>query len=181
MPNSIQVVPFALFVLMTVAGGNALAERADRTKPVALEADTVKVDERNQIQIFEGDVRLTQGTLEIRADRLLVTQDKQGFQRGVAQGRTERQAMFRQKREARTEYIEGEADRIEHDSQAERTDFLGNAKVRSGKDEVTGPHIRYDGRTETYLVNGRSGDVLPDQTGGGRVRVVIQPKQDTPN
>jgi lipopolysaccharide export system protein LptA len=170
--------PILLLLFSSLLSAPSHAERADRSKPVSLEADSVKVDERNQVQTFEGDVRLTQGTLEIRAERMLVTQDKQGFQRGVAQGKGERQAWFKQKREARAEFIEGQADRIEHDSQNERTDFFGNARVKSGKDEVTGPHIRYDGRTETYLVNGRSGDVLPDQAGGGRVRVVIQPKNE---
>ena len=55
--------------------GHAIAERADRTQPVNIEADKVTVDERKKIHLFEGKVVLTQGTLEIRGDTLTVTQD----------------------------------------------------------------------------------------------------------
>lgn len=156
----------------------AMAERADRSQPVHLEADKVTVDDKQHIQIFEGDVRLSQGTLEIRCHRLHVTQDANGFQRGTAFGNAAQPASFRQKREALNEYVDGRGDRIEHDSKLEKTEFFGNARVKSGKDEVSGPYIRYDGKTENYVVNGRSGETGVTPETGGRVRVIIQPKSE---
>ncbi|MFI4923287.1 MAG: LptA/OstA family protein, partial [Burkholderiales bacterium] len=41
----------------------ALAERADRGKPVNVEADKVNVDDANKVSVFEGNVVLTQGTI----------------------------------------------------------------------------------------------------------------------
>src|SRR5689334_570309 len=80
----------------------AQAERADRTKPVNLEADRVTVDDAKQIATFDGNVILTQGTLVIRGDKMIVQQDADGFQRGTAFGNL---ASFRQKREGYDEYI----------------------------------------------------------------------------
>ncbi|MFN4063412.1 MAG: LptA/OstA family protein, partial [Parazoarcus communis] len=54
--------PSILLIAATLASP-ALAERADRDKPVDIEANRVTVDDRNKVHIFEGDVVLTQGTL----------------------------------------------------------------------------------------------------------------------
>ncbi|MBC7204905.1 MAG: lipopolysaccharide transport periplasmic protein LptA, partial [Methyloversatilis sp.] len=50
----------------------ARAERADRDKPVNLEADKVTVDDRTRTHTFEGNVVFTQGTLTIKANRVVV-------------------------------------------------------------------------------------------------------------
>ena len=71
---------------------------------------------KRQVQIFEGNVILNQGTLQIRTNRLVVTQDADGFQKGVATGGANGLARFRQKRDGKDEYIEGEGERIEHDA-----------------------------------------------------------------
>ena len=152
--------------------GAALAERADRDKPVNMEADRVAVDDINKVQIFEGNVTLIQGTLVIHGDKLVVTQDIAGFQSGVATGNL---ARFRVKREGRDEFVEGEADRIEHDAKTEITKFFNRAHVRSGQDEVRGQYIEYDGQAENYVVtSGPAGAVKPGAE--NRVRAVIQPK-----
>lgn len=157
----------------------AIAERADRDKPVDLEADKVSVDDAQKVLIFEGNVVLTQGTLVIRASRLVVVQDKAGFQKGTATGKP---ARFKQKREGLESYIEGEAERIEHDTRNDRTEFFINARVKSGGDDVSGNYIAFDGLTERYLVTGTP-KTTPGTTtapaGDTRVRATLQPKKDT--
>jgi hypothetical protein len=64
----------------------AWAEKADRDKPVNIEADRVSVDDVKKLQVFEGNVQLVKGTLIIRAERIVVSQDDDGYQRGVATG-----------------------------------------------------------------------------------------------
>ena len=91
----------------------ALAEKADRDQPVNIEADRLTVDDRNKVHIFEGNVILTQGTLTIRGDKLVVTQDAAGFQNGVATAAGKGLATFRQRRDGSAEYVEGEAERID--------------------------------------------------------------------
>ena len=157
----------------------ALAERADRNKPVNLEADRITVDDIKKVHIFEGNVQLLQGTLSIRTEKLVVTQDVDGFQKGVATGGEGGLAHFRQKREGKDEYVEGEAERIEYDGKAEKAEFFLRAHVKSGQDEVRGQYIAYDGKTENYLVtSGPAGTIAPTVPGkDSRVRAVIQPKR----
>ena len=103
-----------LTTVLALAGAlqPALAEKADRDQPVNIEADRLTVDDRNKVHIFEGGVILTQGTLVIRGDKLVVTQDAAGFQNGVATAAGKGLATFRQRRDGSTEYVEGEAERI---------------------------------------------------------------------
>jgi len=92
----------ALLAFLALAAPLLHAEKADRSKPVNIEADRVTVDDKNKIHIFEGHVVLTQGTLTIRSDKLVVSQDMEGYQRGIATGGEGGLARFRQKREGRT-------------------------------------------------------------------------------
>ena len=169
--------PIVLILSLCVATPS-LAERADRDKPVNLEADRITVAEAKQVHVFEGRVQPIQGTLIIRTEKLVVTQDAEGFQRGVAYSGEGGLAHFRQKREGKDEYVEGEAERLEYDGKKEVAQFFTRAHVKSGLDEVRGQYISYDGKSENYVVtNGPGGTVVAPVDGrDARVRAVIQPK-----
>lgn len=177
----VSVARRAAVVLIALASvGPALAENADRSKPINLEADKVSVDERSRQHVFEGNVALSQGTLLIRADKIVVTQDAEGFQRGVATGGPGGLARFKQKREGRNDFVEGEAERIEHDGKNEVTEFFKRAFVKSGQDEVRGQYVKFDSRTENYTVTGGGKEASTPAPGGSRVRAVIMPKNTEP-
>ncbi|MFN6961010.1 MAG: lipopolysaccharide transport periplasmic protein LptA [Rhodocyclaceae bacterium] len=175
---AITLRPAIIALLLLLVAGNALAERADRDKPVHLEAARVTVDDAKRIHVFEGNVVLTQGTLTIRTAKLVVTQDADGFQKGVATGGENGLARLRQKREGKDEWIEGEAERIEYDAKSEKAEFFNRAYVKSGSDEVRGHYISYDGKTEQYLVTAAPG--AKPGSAEGRVTAVIQPKNAKP-
>lgn len=147
------------------------AERADRDKPVHLEADQVEVDDVQQISTFVGNVKLTQGTMLIRGDKIIVVQDDEGFKHGTAYGNT---ASFRQKREGLDEYVEGYGERIEYDTRAETVDFYVQARLKRDLDEVRGEHITYSAKTEIFQVD--SGGASSGKEPPKRVRAVLQPK-----
>lgn len=178
--TSFRLLPLAALLALCAASPFALAERADRDQPVNIEANKVTVDDRNKVHIFEGDVVLTQGTLVIKGDKLVVTQDASGFQNGVATATGQRLATFRQKREGSNEYVNGEAERIEYNSRTEKAKLFVRAKVTSGGDEVRGHFIEYDSMSENYLVTNAPGaaPTTASSGGDGRVRAVIQPKSD---
>jgi lipopolysaccharide export system protein LptA len=161
--------------LLAALPGLVHAERADRDKPVNIESDRMTVDDQNKVNIFEGKVVLTQGTLVLRSNKLVVTQDASGFQRGIATGGPNGLAHFRQKREGSDEYTDGEGDRIEHDNKLEQTELFGHAWVRSGKDDVRGEYIFVDGKTGNYSATSGPNGTSAAAT-GGRVRAIIQPK-----
>ena len=155
----------------TLWATTALAAREDRQAPVDIEADRVSIDDRNKVHVFEGHVKLTQGSLMIQSDKLVVIQNASGFQAGTATGGRNGLASFRQRREGSEQYVEGEAERIEYDAASERTRLYNRARVSSGGDVVQGQFIEYDAISERYRVLG-----TPSQD--GRVRATIQPKSE---
>ncbi|HMM46418.1 MAG TPA: lipopolysaccharide transport periplasmic protein LptA [Thiobacillaceae bacterium] len=147
----------------------ALAEKADRDKPINLEADTVTLDDIRKISVYEGNVILSQGTLLLRADRVQVTQNERGLEKVIAIGRP---VFFRQKLDDREEFIEGYASRMEYEGTNNQLELIGEARLRRGPDELRGAQISYNANTEFYKVVGQAGA----QTPAGRVRAVIRPK-----
>jgi lipopolysaccharide export system protein LptA len=162
----------ALCSLLLLLWSNLLyAENADRDKPIHLESDRVLIDDVKQTSVFEGGVELTQGTLRIQAEKIVLTQDKQGYKHCTATGKL---ASFRQKHEGTDDYIEGYGERIEYDTRAETVDFFVQARVKRDQDDVQGDHIAYSTRTEVFQVSGDPAHANdPDK---GRVHAVIQPK-----
>ena len=160
----------ALIVLATST--QVYAEKADRDKPVNLEADSVTLDDIKKVSVYQGNVILSQGTIMLRADRIQATQNDQGLQRVSAVGKP---VAFRQKLDGREEYIEGFADRIEFDNVKSQLELIGQAKLRRGQDELRGAQISYNTNTEFYRVIGQPNA----QTPAGRVRAVIRPKPAT--
>ena len=167
----LRLVPALGFALLAVVPAHA--EKADRDKPVNLEADRVTVDDAKQTAVFEGNVVLTQGTLIIRGDRMVVQQDADGFKTGVAYGNL---ASFRQKREGYDEYVDGFAERIEYDSKADKVQMFNRAHLTKGNDDVRGNYISYDATTEFFRVIGGGKQAASAGNPDGRVRAIIQPK-----
>jgi len=161
----------AFYVVLCAAllGSPAHAEKADRDKPVNLEADSVTLDDIRKISVYQGNVALSQGTLMLRADRVQVTQNEEGLDKVIATGRP---VAFRQKVDGRDEFIEGFANRIEYNSINSQLELIGQARLRRNGDELRGEQISYNANTEFYKVVGQPGATTP----AGRVRAVIRPK-----
>lgn len=162
----------AVFILALLAPP-AFAELGDRDKPINLEADTMTVDDAKKVSVYQGNVVLTQGTLTIRADKLVISESKDGSNQGSAHGNP---ATFRQKREGLDEYVEGYGQRIEYDSGKDLVELFTQARMKRNQDEVRGNYISYDGKTEFFKVVGGKEAVTANNP-RGRVRAVIQPKK----
>lgn len=160
-------------LLLLIWSGLLHAEDADRDKPIHLESDRVVVDDVKQVSVFEGEVELTQGTIRIRAKKVVVTQDKLGFKHCTATGQL---ANFRQKQEGTDQYMEGYGERIVYDTRAEVVDFYVQARVKRELDDVQGDHIEYSTRTEVFKVFGDPAHA--NDPNKGRVHAVIQPKPE---
>jgi lipopolysaccharide export system protein LptA len=167
-----RMLRLAAVTAMALIPLGASAEHADRDKPVNLDADRVDLDDAKKEAVFVGAVTLTQGTLTIKADKIIVKQDAEGFQYGIAYGNP---AHFRQKREGFDEYIEGFSERLEYDGKADKMQMFTNARIQRGGDEVRGDYISYNAVTEFFQVIG-AGKSTTTGNPQGRVHAVIQPK-----
>ncbi|HWV91609.1 MAG TPA: lipopolysaccharide transport periplasmic protein LptA [Burkholderiales bacterium] len=160
---------FLLLILATPA----LAEKADRDKPTQVEANKMSADDVRRLNVFEGDVVVTKGTIRLTAERLVVRQDAEGFQLATATGKP---ARFRQRQDAKPGekegiWVEGEAMRIELDDRNQKIELFDKARVNRGGDEVAGDYIFVDQRSDFYQVSsGKGGEKQ------GRVKAIIQSK-----
>jgi len=160
--------------LLLICSLSAHAERADREQPLNIEADRMTADDVKQTAVFEGRVVATQGSMVLRADRLIIQKDAQGFEHATAFGNP---ATFRQKREGVDEWIDGEALRIEYDGSRQFVELFDKAHLTRDKDEVRGSYISYDSRADFYTVKGDRDAATPrGGSGDTRVRVRITPK-----
>jgi lipopolysaccharide export system protein LptA len=168
---------------MALCACPALAERADRTKPLNVESDQPgRIDLANQFVVFNGNVVVTKGTMVIRAGRIEVRESPDGYHSAVAIGSAGKPATFRQKRDGADETIEGEAERLEYDARADTIRFVGGASVRRLRgatvaDELSGQIVAYDNTTEVFSISG--GSATPSNP-SGRVRAVLTPRPGTP-
>lgn len=156
----------------------AQAERADRERPLQIEADQLQHDETRQITVIQGRVTATKGTLVLRGERMEVRQDPQGRQSAVLSAAAGQQVFFRQKREGLDEFVEGQAERADYDSAREVLTLTGRALLRTVRadasvvNQVEGQVIVFNSSTETYTVDGRA----DGRSGPSRVRATISPR-----
>jgi lipopolysaccharide export system protein LptA len=175
----------ALLLLLAAVGfGSAWAEKADSDKPTIIEADHGLGENVSQVRTLTGNVVLTKGTLIMKAGKAVVTEDPEGYQFVTFWAAPDTLANFRQKRDGGPDlWMEGQAERIEYNNKTEIVKLFSKAKVTQldGKritDEADGPFISYDSRKEVFaLENTTTGESKP---GGGRVKMVIQPRTLTP-
>ncbi|TXL65470.1 lipopolysaccharide transport periplasmic protein LptA [Zeimonas arvi] len=177
-PAALTATAFVAAIALSGWTAPARAEKADRDQPLAVESDQMQYDDIKQVGTFTGRVVLTKGSIVVRADRLTVRQDEEGWQHATAWGAP---ATFRQKREGVNEWIEGRARRIDYDGKHETVRLQQQATMQRTDgarilDEIHGNDILYESGTELFSVQGAAGKEATPENPSGRVRMVIQPR-----
>jgi lipopolysaccharide export system protein LptA len=168
-----------LVAAVALASSATHAERADREKPINYSADTGDVNYQTKVGSLSGNVIITQGTMTIRADRIVFRQNADNSLSATAYGNP---VSFRQKRDGYDEYFEGYAQRAEYDGTREHLELFDRALLKRGQDEIRSNYVSYNAATEVFRAEGRAASApTPDPEGpGARVRGVFQPKSETP-
>ena len=165
------------FVLCLALGVTALAEQADRLKPMQVEADKMQHEENRQLTILTGNVQAVKGTLVMRAARMEVQQDASGQQVARFWAEPGQRVFFRQKREGLDEFVEGEAVQAVYDGRQDLMTLTDRAEIRTLRegrvaDQIQGQRIVYNNSTEVMNVDGK----VQGSDTRQRVRAVLAPK-----
>jgi lipopolysaccharide export system protein LptA len=169
----------ALLAVCAACGSasTAFAEAADRDKPINFSGDSGDANMQARGGTLTGNVIITQGTLEIHADRIVFKQNADNSLSATAYGNP---VAFRQKRDGVDEYYEAYAQRIEYDGSKEFIELFDRALLKRGQDEIRSNYVSYNAATELFKAEGRAG-TDPDAAGpGARVRGMFQPKSESP-
>jgi lipopolysaccharide export system protein LptA len=144
----------------------AYSKTGDNQQPMQVEADRLEVRDNDNISIYSGNVKLTQGSLEIHANLLTLYFDDNKILTLMKMSGS--LATFRQLNDSNLE-ITGQAREMEYQESKSTLLLLDNAKLTQGADIIESNKIILDTNTNSV----EAGSVEPDN----RVRMVIQPKQ----
>jgi len=180
----------AATLLMIASIAPARAERADSSQPLAFDAGRMVLDGKRKVRVLSGGVEISRGTLLLKAAQVELKETPQGGQFAIATAADGQFVTFRQKREGLDEHVEGQAERIEYDTRAEKVLLSGQAAMRRLRgtrvaDEVTGHLIRYDNVAELYEIDGRrpAGGAPASASApapAGRVKGTLEPREAAP-
>lgn len=170
------------FILLTLIGITlpvlTHAEKSDQRSPVLIESNKMEYDENKQISTFTGNVTITQGSLYLQADKVVITKDSAGYQFAQLFGNINRPALFKQKRDGGSDlWVEGQAERIEYNNKQDLVQLFSKALLKRLDntkiiDQIEGDFISYNQRTEFISVHNNQNKNRSDTN---RVKVVIQP------
>jgi len=140
-------------------------------------SDTLHHDDIKRESTFEGEVVMTRGQLVLHSDRLVLSEDEQGFQFGVATLIESDRVRVRQDNPEDFEVIRGEGLKAVWNGKDEELELIGQAIITRyvcGKpvDEVRGDKVIYFQQTDTYEAIGGP----ESSTGDQRVRSVVRPR-----
>ncbi|MBC3874213.1 lipopolysaccharide transport periplasmic protein LptA [Undibacterium flavidum] len=160
---------------------NVYAEKADSQKKTKVDAEYSSYDGKTDTKVLKGNVEVTRGTLQIKAEAAIDKETPDGGGSVTLTGGSGRQVFFRQKRDGGADlWIEGYADRVEYDKKTEVVKFLANAKVRylnqqKVTQEQAAEFFSYDSINDVFeATNSSTGKRIP---GGGRVTITSEPKE----
>ncbi len=174
-----RVLAASAALLGLAASSGAHAEHGDRTRQIEVTAAQAAADNLHQTAEFSGDVVVSQGTLEIHADRVQMRQGANGERLGFAYGKAGAPVRFRQHGDKPDEWSEGQADRVEYDSTANEVRLIGAASLRnlSGAvvtQQVYSDVITYDTARDTVSSTHAAQDA--DSRPAPRVKVIFPPR-----
>ena len=165
-------------LLLMVAVLPTWAAKADRQRPLIIQGGDgmAVVSQTNERAELIGPVTVTQGSLLMRASKLVWTQRPDATNQVLAGTRDGTAVQFSQALEKPGERREGQADEIDYDERTGLVRFIGNARVRmlagaQMQRELTGSQISFDTNKEELRADGE----LVGKP-GGNVRIVIMPK-----
>jgi len=161
--------PLALAALLSLvawlAPGTAAAAEADRSQPIEVRADRSHFDELQGRQTHTGDVVITQGSLRIEADEIVIKL-AEGVLRSIdASGAP---TTFRQLDDLGRE-VRARSRQMHYAAADGLLLLTGVARLSQPGRELSGERIEYHVDAQTVSADGG------DEEDGERVRIVIQP------
>ena len=139
----------------------------DSEKPIEVEADRLEVREEDNRSIYQGNVRLVQGSLEITSDRLVIHFNDQ--RELVLMEMTGTPARFRRLDDQQREML-GEARQINYTESDSKLELLRAARFSHAGDTIEGERIRVDTESNSIEAGGENNEE--------RVKMLIQPRQE---
>ena len=155
-----------ILLVLSLLPLSAWALDADRDQPINIEADQASLNDKTGFSVYEGNVKLQQGTLIFTGNRMTVQLTDKKLDTIVLTGNL---ATYVQRPEGKNVDQHAEAERIEYYAIDERVILLRKARIwETGDEEFRSDRIVFNLKTDTVDAGG-GGD-------SGRVHITLQPR-----
>jgi len=166
---------------------HAIALESDKNAPVAIDADNTSIDFRTGKRVLTGNVEITQGTMNIKADKIVLIYKGDDIDTATAYGKP---VKFKQLPEGHKEMVYGEGKTLKLEQAKDLITLKKNAKLTQGANIAMGKIIYYNMKTSKMTIKGQSSGKKKKTSGtkqsptsktagkkseSGRTRIVIQP------
>lgn len=154
----------------------AAALENDANQTIEIQADSMTLDESKGITHYKGNVQLSQGSISISADELILTSNQGELQRMNITGNTEKPALFRQKTET-GQLANAQAQQMDFNVVNSHLVLSGQAELKQGSSFIRSERIEYNTLSNS-LVAGKQAVDRKDDSGHDRVHIVITPEKN---
>ena len=156
----------ALAGALLAASLPALAKTGDTDQPIHIESDQQSLDMQGNIVTFTGNVVVTQGSIKINADKVVVTRPADQKGKEVIDGYGNPATFYQMQDNGKP--VKGRASKMHYELANDFVVLTGNAYLEQLDSNIKGDKI-------TYLVKEQKMQAFSDK--GKRVTTVLVPSQ----
>lgn len=156
-----------IFIILCVflCSSNAWSLSSDKNKPVEVEADDFLLDDAKKITTYSGNVIITQGSMEIKADKVTIYGARGKTDKVIAIGTP---VKFKQQPDGKQDLIRGEAQRFEYLVTKNTLTLLDKATLWQGQSTFSSDKIVYDSKKSIVKAGEK-------KSGSKRVKITLEP------
>lgn len=159
----------AFMALATLPNEPAFALSTDRDQPAEIEADDIEFDFQKGIRTYINNVLVVQGSLRLKADKVVANYVGSDLDNATAWGSL---ARFKQRPDGKEHDVEGWAKKIIVNQKANTLTLIGEASLKQGPQTARGDTIIYNMANDTLSLKGgakfgaagKDGEKIPKRT-----------------
>lgn len=162
---------YAAGLLLLVSIQSAIALETDAQQPIEIEADKISLDEASGVARYEGHVQLTQGSIRVSANELILSSRDGRLQQIEIKGDPAQPAVFQQQTLS-GQQARAEAEQMNFIVPQSRLILTGHASMAQGTRFIHSERIEYNTETNNLIAGNRN-----KQSPEERVHIVITPDE----
>jgi len=155
--------------LISIPLSQSFALSTDRDQPAEVEADDIEFDFKKGTRTYIDNVLIIQGTLRVKADKLVGIYKDDKLETATAWGSL---ARFKQRPDGKDDDVEGWAKKIIVDEKNNTLTLVGQAALKQGPNTARGETIVYNMANDTLKIKsgaklgvaGKDGQAKPERT-----------------
>ena len=151
---------------LVLAAPQALALKSDTQQPVYINSDTQQVDMQSNQVTFKGNVSLKQGSINIDADRVVVTRDPKTESIKQIQSFGKPATFSQLMDDGKT--LSGQANELDYRISTDELTMKGQAQLKQDGNTIQSSSIRYQIGQQKLVA---------DSSDNERVTTILQPNQ----